>query len=149
MGLGFGEGCLPKDFRAFMAHAGELGADQALSFLREVDAINMRRRELVVDLAKSALSNSLLSRRITALGRAFKPNSDDVRDTSALSVAGSLSLAGSTVTVYDPDAMDNAKRVIPLLNYPDSTEDAMRDSELIILARIQRTQCSRNRETSG
>lgn len=133
-GLGFGGGCLPKDIRAFMARAGELGADQALSFLREVDAINMRRRDRVVDLAKSALSNSLLNRRITVLGCAFKPNSDDVRDSPALSVAGSLSLAGATVTVYDPEAMENAKRVIPLLNYAESVEDAMRNSELVILA---------------
>lgn len=133
-GLGFGGGCLPKDIRAFMARAGELGADQALSFLREIDAINMRRRERVVDLAKTALSNSLLGRRITILGCAFKPNSDDVRDSPALSVAGSLSLAGAMVSVYDPEAMENAKKVIPLLHYAESADAAIRNSELIILA---------------
>lgn len=133
-GLGFGGGCLPKDIRAFMARAGELGADQALSFLREIDAINMRRRERVADLAKTALSNSLLGRRITILGCAFKPNSDDVRDSPALSVAGSLSLAGAMVSVYDPEAMENAKKVIPLLHYAESADAAIRNSELIILA---------------
>ncbi|WP_246816709.1 nucleotide sugar dehydrogenase, partial [Corynebacterium sp. HMSC29G08] len=104
-GLGFGGGCLPKDIRAFMARAGELGADQALTFLREVDAINMRRRQRVVDLAREMLG-SLIGTRITVLGAAFKPNSDDVRDSPALAVAGQLSLAGASVRVYDPQAMD-------------------------------------------
>lgn len=133
-GLGFGGGCLPKDIRAFMARAGELGADQALTFLREVDAINMRRRDRVVDLAKEAFNGSLLGHRVTVLGCAFKPNSDDVRDSPALSVAGSLSLAGAAVTVYDPEGMDNAKKVFPTLDYAASTDDALREAELVILA---------------
>ncbi|MCK6083691.1 UDP-glucose dehydrogenase family protein [Corynebacterium kefirresidentii] len=133
-GLGFGGGCLPKDIRAFMARAGELGADQALTFLREVDAINMRRRDRVVDLAKEAFNGSLLGHRVTVLGCAFKPNSDDVRDSPALSVAGSLSLAGAAVTVYDPEGMDNAKKVFPTLDYAADTDDALREAELVILA---------------
>lgn len=133
-GLGFGGGCLPKDIRAFMARAGELGADQALAFLREVDAINMRRRDRVVDLAKQAFNGSLLGHRVTVLGCAFKPNSDDVRDSPALSVAGSLSLAGAAVTVYDPQGMENAKKVFPTLNYVASASEALKDSELVILA---------------
>lgn len=132
-GLGFGGGCLPKDIRAFMARAGELGADQALTFLREVDAINMRRRERVVNLSKAVLG-SLIGKRITVLGAAFKPNSDDVRDSPALAVAGQLSLAGASVRVYDPQAMDNAARVFPTLDYADSLEDALRSAELVILA---------------
>ncbi|MCG7450877.1 UDP-glucose/GDP-mannose dehydrogenase family protein [Corynebacterium kefirresidentii] len=133
-GLGFGGGCLPKDIRAFMARAGELGADQALTFLREVDAINMRRRDRVVDLAKEAFNGSLLGHRVTVLGCAFKPNSDDVRDSPALAVAGSLSLAGAAVTVYDPEGMDNAKKVFPTLDYAANTDDALREAELVILA---------------
>ena len=133
-GLGFGGGCLPKDIRAFMARAGELGADQALTFLREVDAINMRRRDRVVDLAKEAFNGSLLGHRVTVLGCAFKPNSDDVRDSPALSVAGSLSLAGAAVTVYDPEGMDNAKKVFPTLDYAADTDDALSEAELVILA---------------
>ncbi|MCZ9296011.1 UDP-glucose dehydrogenase family protein [Corynebacterium yonathiae] len=133
-GLGFGGGCLPKDIRAFMARAGELGADQALTFLREVDAINMRRRDRVVVLAKEAFNGSLLGHRVTVLGCAFKPNSDDVRDSPALSVAGSLSLAGAAVTVYDPEGMDNAKKVFPTLDYAANTDDALREAELVILA---------------
>ena len=132
-GLGFGGGCLPKDIRAFMARAGELGADQALTFLREVDAINMRRRQRVVDLAREMLG-SLIGTRITVLGAAFKPNSDDVRDSPALAVAGQLSLAGASVRVYDPQAMDNARKVFPTLDYASSLEDALRNAELVILA---------------
>ncbi|MDK4310148.1 UDP-glucose dehydrogenase family protein [Corynebacterium accolens] len=133
-GLGFGGGCLPKDIRAFMARAGELGADQALTFLREVDAINMRRRDRMVDLSKEAFNGSLLGHRVTVLGCAFKPNSDDVRDSPALSVAGSLSLAGAAVTVYDPEGMENAKKVFPTLDYAADTETALREAELVILA---------------
>lgn len=133
-GLGFGGGCLPKDIRAFMARAGELGADQALTFLREVDAINMRRRDRVVEMAKESFDGSLLGHRVTVLGCAFKPNSDDVRDSPALSVAGSLSLAGAAVTVYDPEGMDNARKVFPTLNYADSLATALEDTELVILA---------------
>lgn len=133
-GLGFGGGCLPKDIRAFMARAGELGADQALTFLREVDTINMRRRDRMVDLSKEAFNGSLLGHRVTVLGCAFKPNSDDVRDSPALSVAGSLSLAGAAVTVYDPEGMDNAKKVFPTLDYAADTETALREAELVILA---------------
>ena len=101
-GLGFGGGCLPKDIRAFMARAGELGADQALTFLREVDAINLRRREKLVSMVKDACGGSLHDARVTVLGAAFKPESDDVRDSPALAVAGALSLAGAQVSVYDP-----------------------------------------------
>ncbi|MBK4143903.1 UDP-glucose dehydrogenase family protein [Corynebacterium macginleyi] len=133
-GLGFGGGCLPKDIRAFMARAGELGADQALTFLREVDAINMRRRDRMVNMAKEAFNGSLLGHRVTVLGCAFKPNSDDVRDSPALSVAGSLSLAGAAVTVYDPEGMENAKKVFPTLNYATDPESALQEAELVILA---------------
>ena len=132
-GLGFGGGCLPKDIRAFMARAGELGADQALTFLREVDAVNMRRRERVVDMARADLG-SLIGRRITVLGAAFKPNSDDVRDSPALAVAGQLSLAGAAVRVFDPEAMDNARRVFPTLDYADTLDEALEGAELVILA---------------
>jgi len=133
-GLGFGGGCLPKDIRAFMARAGELGADQALTFLREVDAINMRRREKTVMMARRALGGSLIGRNVTVLGAAFKPNSDDVRDSPALSVAGALNLAGATVTVFDPEAMENAKKVFPTLSYADTVEQSLEEAELVILA---------------
>lgn len=133
-GLGFGGGCLPKDIRAFMARAGELGADQALTFLREVDAINMRRRDRVVQLTRELCNGNLLGHRVTVLGAAFKPNSDDVRDSPALSVAGSLSLAGADVSVYDPQAMDNARKIFPTLGYADSVEEALEGADVVVLA---------------
>ena len=132
-GLGFGGGCLPKDIRAFMARAGELGADQTLSFLREVDAINMRRRVRMVDLAREELGGSIQGRRIAVLGAAFKPDSDDVRDSPALSVAAQLQLQGAAVVVSDPRAIDNARRKWPDMVFVDDTYDALRGAELVLV----------------
>ena len=131
-GLGFGGGCLPKDIRAFMARAGELGVDQALSFLREVDAINLRRRGRVVDLARELLDGSFRARRIAVLGAAFKPNSDDIRDSPALEVAAAIRRQGATVTVYDPAAMDSARRQYPQLSYGETALDAARHADLVL-----------------
>lgn len=133
-GLGFGGGCLPKDIRAFMARAGELGVDQALTFLREVDTVNERRREHVTELAQEAVGGSLPGTRIAVLGAAFKPNSDDVRDSPALDVAGKLHLGGAQVQIYDPKAMDNAARVWPTLNFAASPQDAVRDADVVVIA---------------
>ncbi|TDD29717.1 UDP-glucose/GDP-mannose dehydrogenase family protein [Actinomadura sp. KC06] len=132
-GLGFGGGCLPKDIRAFMARAGELGADQALSFLREVDEINIRRRIRMVDLARKLLGGSFAGRTVGVLGAAFKPNSDDVRDSPALDVAASIRAQGAKVTVYDPQAMRNARRAQPTLEYGDSALSAARDAHVVLL----------------
>lgn len=133
-GLGFGGGCLPKDIRAFMARAGELGVDQALTFLREVDAVNLRRRQHVVDLAAREVGGDLVGKPIAVLGAAFKPDSDDVRDSPALDVAGRLHLAGADVRVFDPEAMPNAKALSPTLHYASSLDDAVRGAELVIVA---------------
>jgi UDPglucose 6-dehydrogenase len=131
-GLGFGGGCLPKDIRAFMARAGELGADQALTFLREVDAINMRRRSATVEIAREQCGGSFLGRRVAVLGAAFKPNSDDVRDSPALNVAGQIQLQGAEVTVHDPKAMDNARRLFPTLAYADSVVEACQGAHAVL-----------------
>ena len=132
-GLGFGGGCLPKDIRAFMARAGELGADQALTFLREVDSINMRRRSRMVDLAREVCGGSLLGQRIAVLGLAFKPNSDDVRDSPALSVAAQLQLQGAAVTATDPQAVPNASRRFPDLAYTTSVEEAVQNADAVLV----------------
>lgn len=132
-GIGFGGGCLPKDIRAFMARAGELGADQALTFLREVDAINMRRRTRVVELARDLCEGSLLGKRITVLGAAFKPESDDVRDSPALSIAAQLQLQGAVVTVTDPKALANAARRFPKLHYEADTSTAVRKADALLM----------------
>ncbi|MGP3989392.1 UDP-glucose dehydrogenase family protein [Streptomyces sp. 3N207] len=131
-GIGFGGGCLPKDIRAFMARAGELGASEALTFLREVDSINMRRRAQMVELARDALGGALLGKRIAVLGATFKPDSDDVRDSPALNVAGQLHLQGAQVTVYDPKGMANARAVFPTLGYADSALDAARGADVVL-----------------
>ncbi|GAA4064624.1 UDP-glucose/GDP-mannose dehydrogenase family protein [Actinomadura miaoliensis] len=132
-GLGFGGGCLPKDIRAFMARAGELGVDQALTFLREVDEINIRRRIRMVDLARELLGGSFAGRTVGVLGAAFKPDSDDVRDSPALDVAATIHAQGGAVTVYDPQAMNNARRAHPDLKFGTSALDAARDAHVVLL----------------
>ncbi|KGI66497.1 UDP-glucose/GDP-mannose dehydrogenase family protein [Mycolicibacterium rufum] len=132
-GLGFGGGCLPKDIRAFMARAGELGANHALTFLREVDSINMRRRTRMVELTTRACGGSLLGANVAVLGAAFKPESDDVRDSPALNVAGLLQLNGATVNVYDPKAMENSRRLFPTLNYSTSAVEACERADAVLV----------------
>lgn len=132
-GIGFGGGCLPKDIRAFMARAGELGADQALTFLREVDAINMRRRSKTVDLTRELCGGSLIGKRITVLGAAFKPSSDDVRDSPALSIAAQLQLQGASVTVTDPESIENARRMFPNLKYQQDVKIALNKANIVLL----------------
>jgi len=132
-GIGFGGGCLPKDIRAFMARAGELGASEALTFLREVDNVNMRRRTRMVEVARRACPVGLQSANIAILGAAFKPDSDDVRDSPALNVAGQLQLQGASVTVYDPKAIENARAVFPTLSYATSINDACENADLVMV----------------
>ncbi|MEV1245719.1 UDP-glucose dehydrogenase family protein [Nonomuraea sp. NPDC050022] len=132
-GLGFGGGCLPKDIRAFMARAGELGADQALTFLREVDAINMRRRARMVDLARELAGGSFHGCTVGVLGAAFKPNSDDIRDSPALDVAVTIGQQGGQVTVYDPIALDNARKAHPELHYGESALEAVQGAHVVLL----------------
>ncbi len=131
-GLGFGGGCLPKDIRAFMARAGELGAEEALAFLREVDQINLRQRTHTVDLARAALDSSFAGKNVTVLGAAFKPDSDDVRDSPALAVAAAIHNAGGNVVVHDPKALANAARVYPTLTYVGDLAEALAAAELVL-----------------
>ncbi|WP_415394657.1 UDP-glucose dehydrogenase family protein [Rhodococcus globerulus] len=133
-GLGFGGGCLPKDIRSFAARAGELGVDQALSFLREVDSINMRRRTKVLEMVTQACGGSLLGMNVAVLGAAFKPESDDVRDSPALNVAGMMQLHGANVTVYDPKAIENSRTIFPTLNYATSTSEACKRADVVLVA---------------
>src|SRR5690349_5607787 len=132
-GLGFGGGCLPKDIRAFTHRAQELGVGQAVAFLREVDGINRRRRARTVDLVRELAGGDLNGVRVAALGASFKPNSDDIRDAPALDVATTLQAAGAVVHVFDPAAMDNARRAYPQLSYGDSAFDVARDADVVVL----------------
>jgi UDPglucose 6-dehydrogenase len=131
-GLGFGGGCLPKDIRAFRHRAEELGGGASVAFLREVDAINLRCRTRTVEAVR-ALVGRLRGVRVAALGAAFKPDSDDIRDAPALNVAAALHAAGAQVTVYDPKAMANARRAFPQLDYADSAFAAIQDCDVVVL----------------
>ena len=132
-GIGFGGGCLPKDIRAFMARAGELGANQALTFLREVDSINMRRRIRMTEMTREVVGGSLIGARVAVLGAAFKPESDDIRDSPALNIAGQIQLQGASVTVYDPKALYNSKRLFPTLDYADDIFEACNGADVTLV----------------
>ncbi len=132
-GIGFGGGCLPKDIRAFSARAEELGRGESVAFLREVDAINLRRRERAVDLVVEGLGGTVYGKRVAVLGAAFKPHSDDIRDSPALDVAVRLHGLGAVVTVTDPEAIENARRVHPQLSYSADRDDALRDADAVVV----------------
>ena len=131
-GIGFGGGCLPKDIRAFMARSEELGAKQSLEFLREIDSINMRARARVIDLVRVDLGQDLKSKKIAVLGAAFKPDSDDVRDSPALDIAVQLSQAGAAVTVHDPKAIEPARARFSHLNFSESIERCVAGADVIL-----------------
>jgi len=131
-GIGFGGGCLPKDIRAFMARAGELGADQALEFLREIDSINLRARQRVIELVRKDLSDNLSGKKIAVLGAAFKPDSDDVRDSPALDIAAQIAAAGANVTIHDPKAIAPARKRFPALGFSEDIEGALKGADLVL-----------------
>jgi UDPglucose 6-dehydrogenase len=131
-GLGFGGGCLPKDIRAFTTRADELGLGDVVTFLQVVDSINMRQRSRVIDATRE-ICGSLVGTRAAILGVAFKPNSDDIRDSPALDVAGQLQLQGAIVSVFDPKAMDNAQQLFPMLNYALSTVEACKEADVVLI----------------
>ena len=132
-GLGFGGGCLPKDIRALMHRSNELGAHPASALLQQVDEINMGQRSRVIDLALEACGGSVLNRRIGVLGAAFKPHTDDVRDSPALNVAAALHLRGAQVTVYDPQAGDTARSSFPTLGYATSVDEAVEGTDVVLV----------------
>ncbi len=131
-GIGFGGGCLPKDIRAFMARAHELGAEQSVEFLREIDAINLRARQRVIELVRRDLSEDLRGKKVAVLGAAFKPDSDDVRDSPALDIAVQIQAAGAIVTVHDPKAMTNAEKRFPVLNFASTINECVAGAEIVL-----------------
>lgn len=132
-GIGFGGGCLPKDIRAFTARAEELGRAESVGFLREVDAINLRRRDRAVQLVVGALDGVVFQKKVAVLGAAFKPHSDDIRDSPALEVASRLKGLGADVVVTDPQALENAARVHPQLTYEPSLDETLRGADVVVL----------------
>jgi len=131
-GIGFGGGCLPKDFRAFMARAQELGATQALEFLHEIDSINLRARARVIELVRRELSEDLTGKRVAVLGAAFKPDSDDVRDSPALDISAQIQAAGATVVIHDPKANENAKKRFPALHFVETIEECFKEADIVL-----------------
>lgn len=131
-GIGFGGGCLPKDIRAFMARAEELGAKQAVEFLKEIDAINLRARQRIIELVRKDLSENLQGKRVAILGAAFKPDSDDVRDSPALDIAAQIQAAGAVVIVHDPKAIANAQKRFPALKFAEEINSTLKDAEIVL-----------------
>lgn len=131
-GIGFGGGCLPKDIRAFMARAEELGAKQAVEFLKEIDAINLRARQRIIELVRKDLSDDLQGKNVAILGAAFKPDSDDVRDSPALDIAAQIQAAGAVVTVHDPKAIANAQKRFPALKFAEDIDNTLKDAEIVL-----------------
>jgi len=131
-GLGFGGGCLPKDIRAFRAFASALGVGSVASLLSTVDAINLGRRSRVVALAREAAGGTLDGKRVAMLGVAFKPNSDDIRDSPSLAVCGDLAAEGALVSVHDPVAMPSAAKKRPDLTYAQSVFEAAEGADLVL-----------------
>jgi UDPglucose 6-dehydrogenase len=131
-GVGFGGGCLPKDIRALAARATELGAPSVAALLEAVDSINLQARRRTVALTHELCGSSLRGRRVAVLGAAFKPLSDDVRDSPALHVAGQLHLHGAEVRVYDPEASNNARAVFPALTYVASVDAALTGADVVL-----------------
>ena len=131
-GIGFGGGCLPKDIRAFMARAEELGAHQALEFLHEIDAINLRARQRVIELVRHDLSEDLVGRKVAVLGAAFKPDSDDVRDSPALDISAQIHAAGANVVVHDPKAIENAHKRFPALSFEETIDACLKDADIVL-----------------
>jgi UDPglucose 6-dehydrogenase len=132
-GVGFGGGCLPKDIRAFTARAEELGRGESVAFLKEVDSINLRRRDRVVELVVDALGGEPYQKRVAVLGLAFKPDSDDVRDSPALDVAVRLNGLGASVVAFDPEAIENSRRLHPQLVFAGSAEDAVTGADVVVV----------------
>jgi len=131
-GLGFGGGCLPKDLRSFRAAARELGVGSVADLLSIVDEINLGRRTRVIELARKSAGGSLAGKRVAVLGVAFKPGTDDVRDSPSLDVCGRMSEEGAIVTVHDPVAMPNAARANPVLRCAASVREAAEGADVVL-----------------
>lgn len=134
-GIGYGGGCLPKDVRAFTASARQLGADRAATLLRAAEEINESRTDVAMALIRNALGDrSVKNAKITVWGAAFKPGTNDVRESPALALAHALQQAGATVTVHDPQAVATAMTRNPELDYTDDLPESVDGADLVVLA---------------
>ncbi|HEX8005051.1 MAG TPA: UDP-glucose/GDP-mannose dehydrogenase family protein [Trebonia sp.] len=132
-GLGFGGGCLPKDTAALAQQAAALGAAETAALLRSVSAINRQRRGRMVELAASLAGGTLDGAAVGVLGLAFKPDTDDIRDSPALAVAAAVAEAGAAVAGYDPAATGRARLALPGLRYAASVAEAARGADVLLV----------------
>ena len=133
-GIGFGGGCLPKDLHAFVSRAEQLGQTEQMALLREVDAVNLARITQATGALRAALDGSLAGRRIAVLGAAFKPDSDDVRDSPALAIALELQSQGAHVVVTDPAAIETAREKHPELAFATDWQHAAEHADALFVA---------------
>lgn len=129
-GLGYGGSCFPKDVSALVSRSKSIGYEPRL--LDEVMSLNNRQRMRVVDQLSSRLGG-LKGKRVSLLGLAFKPGTDDVRESPALDIISELKRKGSELRVYDPQAMENVKKLHPDITYCNSKEDALKDSDACLI----------------
>lgn len=128
-GVGWGGSCFPKDVSAFIKLAEDIG--YPFNLLKEVREINKQQRMLVIKKAKGLLWN-LKGKEITVLGLAFKPDTDDIRESPAIDIIDALLKEGTVIRCYDPKAKENMKKVFPEITYCDNPYDAMKNSSLVI-----------------
>jgi UDPglucose 6-dehydrogenase len=130
-GIGFGGGCLPKDIRALQARANELGMKDQFEFLNQIDHINTGRRSYLVQQVAIELGD-VKSKNVAILGVAFKPDSDDIRDSPAISIAKRLIELGANVTVHDPEALQILSKIHPEIKTSNKVEDALANADLVL-----------------
>ena len=136
-GVGYGGSCLPKDVLAFIAIGRHFGYD--LSLLRAVDDINQRQIELFVEKVRKALGveedkgKNPQDKKVAVLGLAFKPNTDDMRDAPSIKIINHLLDLGIEVTAYDPQAMDNAKKILPKVKFAEDVYSAIKNQDALLL----------------
>ena len=131
-GPGFGGSCFPKDVKAFIAKAKKLNVN--LSIIEAVNHSNQKRPEQIVSKILKRFNGKIKGKTFSVLGLSFKPNTDDVRDSTSMIIAESLYNNDAIIKVYDPQAMNNAKKNLPQLIYCTSVSEACKDVDAIIIA---------------
>ncbi len=130
-GPGFGGSCFPKDCRALVRTAEE--ADAPLSIVETVLRVNDERKRAMADRIAAACGGDVAGKTLAVLGLTFKPNTDDMRDSPSLSILPALIEGGAVVRAYDPEGMDEARKLMPDLNYCDDAYETMIEADALVL----------------
>ena len=131
-GPGFGGSCFPKDVKAFVSTGKNYNVD--LSLVNAVNKYNQKRPEEIVSKILRHFNNNIKDKIFSILGLSFKPNTDDVRDSTSIIIAESLFKKGAKIKAYDPKCMANAKLILPYLDYCNSVQHTCLDADAIIIA---------------